>query len=236
MGREVRRVALDFIWPINVVWKGFMNPYSPTQCKSCGGSGEGPELRKLSNAWYDFDGTGARWCDKINDEEVDALWEKGRLQPYFKAKPTAEAVNEWERNRRGFGHDAINRWICVETRANRLGINEPCSVCEGHGHYWCEDKYEDLYQEWERIPPPPGPGYQLWETTSEGSPMSPVFETPKELARWLTDNGASTFGHSTTTYENWLAFVSQEDAWALTMVSNGRELKSGVDAVAEGTR
>ena len=31
-------------------------------------------------------------------------------------------------------------------------------------------------------------GYQLWETVSEGSPISPVFKTFKELCVWLGNN------------------------------------------------
>ena len=33
--------------------------------------------------------------------------------------------------------------------------------------------------------------YQLYETVSEGTPMSPVFETLDELAEWLIENGSS---------------------------------------------
>jgi hypothetical protein len=33
MGREIRRVPLDFAWPIDMVWKGFLSPYSSQKCK-----------------------------------------------------------------------------------------------------------------------------------------------------------------------------------------------------------
>lgn len=45
---------------------------------------------------------------------------------------------------------------------------------------------------------------QMYECTTEGTPISPVMETPEQLARWLTDNGASIFGGDTTDYETWL--------------------------------
>lgn len=35
---------------------------------------------------------------------------------------------------------------------------------------------------------PKGLGYQLWETTSEGSPISPVFENLDDLCVWCSDN------------------------------------------------
>ncbi len=38
MGREVKRVALDFEWPLNEVWEGFIDPYW-RQCAECKGSG-----------------------------------------------------------------------------------------------------------------------------------------------------------------------------------------------------
>lgn len=49
--------------------------------------------------------------------------------------------------------------------------------------------------------------WQMYETTSEGTPISPPCATPEELARWLTDNRASTFGNDTATYDQWLAMI-----------------------------
>ena len=54
---------------------------------------------------------------------------------------------------------------------------------------------------------PEGPGWQMWENMSEGSPISPVFETPEALARWLSDTGASSFGGMTESYETWLWMI-----------------------------
>jgi hypothetical protein len=53
-----------------------------------------------------------------------------------------------------------------------------------------------------QVDPPEGEGYQLWETTSEGSPVSPVFSTLDELCEWCEGN-ATTFGHFKTTKEKW---------------------------------
>lgn len=46
--------------------------------------------------------------------------------------------------------------------------------------------------------------YMMYEDTSEGTPLSPAFETPEELAKWLASNGASSFADDTATYEQWL--------------------------------
>lgn len=51
--------------------------------------------------------------------------------------------------------------------------------------------------------PPRGRGYQLWEIVSEGSPMSPVFATPEELAVWCAQN-ATIFGNEKITAQEWL--------------------------------
>lgn len=71
---------------------------------------------------------------------------------------------------------------------------------------------------------------QMYETCSEGTPISPVMETPEELARWLADNDASAFGNMTATYEQWLATCSS--GWAPSAVfSCATGLESGVAAM-----
>jgi len=48
---------------------------------------------------------------------------------------------------------------------------------------------------------------QMYETCTEGTPISPTMDTPENLARWLADNGASSFGNMTASYEAWLATI-----------------------------
>ena len=76
----------------------------------------------------------------------------------------------------------------------------------------------------------------MYENISEGTPLSPAFDTPEELARWLTDNNASALGSMTATYDQWLATCKQ--GWALSAVmfvhSDGtNSMTSGVAAAAE---
>ena len=75
-------------------------------------------------------------------------------------------------------------------------------------------------------------GWCMYETTSEGTPISPVFETPEELARWLADTGASSFGSSTATYEQWLSMIRA--GWAPSAVATSEGVSSGVEFVAGG--
>jgi hypothetical protein len=86
--------------------------------------------------------------------------------------------------------------------------------------------------EFDCFDPPEGVGWQMWETTSEGSPMSPVFKTPQELAMWLYDNNASSFGNQTSTYEEWLTMITTT-GWAPSAVFDGSTIKSGVAAISE---
>lgn len=55
-------------------------------------------------------------------------------QPIY---PTPDVVNNWNRGK-GFGHDAINQWICVEARAKHLGVYGECEHCD-HGTIYDED-------------------------------------------------------------------------------------------------
>lgn len=122
-------------------------------CESCGGTGYSQEAKKIADAWYDFNKTGKRWCDKITQDEVQALVDAGRLMDFThtfeRGKgwvrrgdlyiPTAKEVNDWEKGR-GMGHDAINRSICIEARCKRLGIEKLCKACSGNGYIYTAEK------------------------------------------------------------------------------------------------
>ncbi len=78
--------------------------------------------------------------------------------------------------------------------------------------------------------------FQMYEDTSEGTPISPVMATPEELARWLADNGASAFGNMTATYDQWLATIQRGWACSAVMTVNrdgSGTMQSGVEALAE---
>lgn len=72
----------------------------------------------------------------------------------------------------------------------------------------------------------------MYETTSEGTPISPAFTSPEELARWLTDTGASAFGKDTATYEQWLRVCQGGYAPSAIYTSDGG-LQSGVAALSK---
>ena len=71
---------------------------------------------------------------------------------------------------------------------------------------------------------------QMYEDTTEGTPISPVFATPEELAHWLADNGASSFGDMTATYEQWLSTCKR--GYAPCAIIQGGVITSGVASMA----
>lgn len=107
------------------------------ECEACGGECYNPATARISRAFYDFEGTGRRRCDKITQDEADHLWEQGRLRLRFQERPSAEDVNTAER--RHHVHDAINRWMLIEVRAKREGVFGWCETCKGSGRTYTED-------------------------------------------------------------------------------------------------
>jgi hypothetical protein len=218
---------MDFNWPLGMIWKGYFNPYAGVKCKACGGGGYNPETKRISDEWYAFDnpdmisiadcyGRPSRYnrnahCYNITQIEVNALLEKDRLRELTKNGyvPTVDEVNDWAK-KSSIGHDAINQWICVEARAKELGVWGRCPICGGHGVVYADETIFQKHEKWEKTDPPEGEGYQLWETTTEGSPQSPVFATLEELAGWCEKN-ATTFGDFKASKEEWAKMLSEDD-------------------------
>lgn len=71
----------------------------------------------------------------------------------------------------------------------------------------------------------------MYENVSEGTPVSPAFATPEELARWLADNGDGSRMHQSAGYEQWLAVA--RGGWAPSLVMDSKGVRSGVDAAVE---
>lgn len=112
-------------------------------------------------------------------------------------------------------YDTDNRCVlCYGERIITPEVQPPgYKVKNFHSNEWSERAY----------------GWQLWETVSEGSPVSPVFDTPEELAGWLVANDTSiTAG---TTREGWLKMITA--GWAPSMVYTPEAgIRSGVEAIA----
>lgn len=73
-------------------------------------------------------------------------------------------------------------------------------------------------------------GYCLYETTSEGTPKTPVFDTVEEVARWAADHHVTSFASRTATYEEWLTALTGP-SWGLSAVyTPATGIISGVEA------
>jgi len=239
MGRILKRVPLDFDWPLKEIWKGYLNPHRPEDCPHCRGTGSSEYAQYLENEWFgwhhdrvpnDIGGTWVptAWQYNLSQADVNVLLKNGRLmdlthRPRSKEHekeliekglleekghwtkeavytPTPEEVNKWAT--KGFGHDAINRYYCIKARCKREKMKHTCDVCKGSGNKFRDAKHKRLYNNWKSQEPPEGKGYQLWENTSEGSPITPVFKTLEELCEYAAEN-CSTFGHNRATKEEW---------------------------------
>jgi hypothetical protein len=106
-------------------------------------------------------------------------------------------------------------------KANAEGLQEAIEWCG------CPDK-DDYMPDW---PAEQRTHLMMYEDTSEGTPISPAFATPEELARWLADTNASAFGREGASYEAWLRIA--RGGWAPSMVFTPQAgLQSGVSASA----
>ncbi len=145
---------------------------------------------------------------------------------------------EWPTNKTWWGY-LLNPIPCRSCTDGKNSKDEYCTTCEGESEVWPQvqpasyevDQLPSYYRE--GSPSAHEWGWQMWETTSEGSPISPVCDTPEELARWLADNGASSFADSTATYEQWLAMIGQ--GWAPSAILTQDGLRSGVEAATDAS-
>ena len=134
MGRELRRVPMDFDYPTHNVWYGFL-------------------------------------CDRV----TTCISRNGKDQYCERCRKFAQI--------KGIPFDSIG--------------------CPDYDTYLAEPirKLKEL------LAPPVGEGYQLWSTTSEGEPQSPVFATLDELCEWCAEN-ATTFATYKATKEQWKQMLS----------------------------
>lgn len=159
----------------------------------------------------------------IAAEEHDGHW----LPFWNGVYPTPEEVNAWSIS--GFGHDSINAHVCIRARCEREGYPVECDVCKGHGNIWQPPEAEQWAEEWEKQEPPAGEGYQIWETVSEGSPISPVFSDPRILAEWMSNQPGAA---QEMTADQWLKWIVGP-GWSPSGVMVNGVYKDGVSAMVE---
>lgn len=159
---------------------------------------------------------------------VPAGWEhprdaKGRFVPLF-GRDYATRAREWDEGAAkwaaGLRSDFNGGW--TPRTQDELGM----SYAKWDGERPVPEDYMPAWPEAERT------HLMMYESTSEGTPLSPAFETPEELARWCADHGASAFGSQTASYEAWLR-VARGGATCSAVVVPGVGILSGVEALAK---
>lgn len=294
MGREVKRVALDFEWPMNKRWEGFLNPHYADckQCSSCEGLGMAPWGVRIHEQWH---GGGAEFhpsnvglppltadspilIGQATEKTEREAWHYGsgpaavgreaaRLANLFNGYKSnhltqaeidiidaAGGFDEIKHVRKPDGtwvprngritpeihtataissHFRISYMPLLEALAATNG-SYLCQKCDGEGSTWASEDAERLADEWNPTEPPEGDGWQLWETVSEGSPVSPVFATAEELAAWLGGPKSSQRDGvmESVTEEQWLKFL-KGPGWAPSAIARNGVLVSGVVGVIE---
>jgi hypothetical protein len=86
MGRKLYRVPLDFNWPRDKVWEGYLNPNwdQSTKCTACGGSALNPASRLISETFYAHD---PHVIKAILDKDIEPAPENFGLISAMRAKP-----------------------------------------------------------------------------------------------------------------------------------------------------
>lgn len=149
---------------------------------------------------------------------------KLRFRPLFDGN-AAELASEWDEENAGWQRGETRDWGTKEWKPKSESALQCETFEEWHGNRPKAEDYMPLFADGTAT------HLMMYETTSEGTPISPAFATPEELARWLADNGASSFGDSTATYEEWLSVC--RGGWAPSAVMDAKGFRSGVEAMAD---
>lgn len=200
------------------------------------------EARRLSKLWNGM------WCHHLAQEDVDALVAAERLMDFTHTwdpdkrwqkieppvTPTAAQVNEWSLY--GLGHDGINASVVIRARCERDGKPYVCATCDGHGSREAYEGQRAEAEAWEPTEPPTGEGWQLWESVSEGSPITPVFATPEELARWMTEHSwGSQTERMASSFDVAMRFI--DAGWCASgYMSPEHGVETGIEAVGRASR
>lgn len=188
MGRMLKRVPLDFDYPINKVWEGYINPYK----NSCEGCNRG------SSVGYSFDGEYIEQAVKkfLGTPE---LRESKMFRKIIQKLIEPSELLERENN----SHVSSTMAYAAMVNLGKIaGLEDGWIGCQNPT---CKEEREKFHS-FKETEPPNGKGYQLWENTTQGSPQSPVFETLEELTVWCAEN-ANIFANEKATKEEWLKML-----------------------------
>ena len=134
----------------------------------------------------------------------------GKFNPLF-GQGYGAAGEEWDSEKKDWGAGIFPDYACAESKLTTF--EEWSGPRPDKADYMPEFGEEAAW-------------FMMYEDTTEGTPISPAFKTPEELAHWLADNGASSFGSSTASYEAWLNIA--KGGYAMSMVVSNGVAQDGV--------
>ena len=237
----MKRVPMDFDHPLNQRWPGYLHP-DKFQEKPCPA---GPMCMNGSTPARAWVGQLAHMLLMLDDDRSSQQRGRrmhpyfdsvprpfgtntdlfARLRdPYPRVPRPSEDIAEFGTGLAGreggwLGHDAIDRWRATNAVIKAAGLDPDvwgiCQECQGHGSVEAYPGQREEGEEWTKEDPPEGPGWQLWETVTEGSPISPVFPSAEDLARWLTTSEGAEANNQQSPpmpYSQALAFVLEGHA------------------------
>jgi hypothetical protein len=224
--RTVKRVPLDFDAPLNERLGGLSLPVMAAV----------PERRLRQRvharggvAWPNFAQLILLMAEAPERGLASVAAKRFRCVP---TKPPRENVAELTGGLAGrpprlpFGHDAMRPVVGHEMPSSR---RPGCPMIGGHVPSAMVTRSIPTTsrrpRHGSRPSLPTGDGWQLWETTSEGSPVSPVFETAEALAGWC-EEGATPFGSMRWSASQWLASFRTEttDVDTLLVFRDGEQV------------
>ena len=147
--------------------------------------------------------------------------ERGNYLPMHD-KDFETAASEWI--------EEFNQWE-AGTHEHQRAYPKECADCQ---HYWQwagDPPDEELYRPKFEVEPT---WYQMYETVSEGTPVTPPFETKEELTDYLVDHG--TFWDQSRGEGGWSRVAAEQfvkNEWAPSMVVTQGKIFTARDGFPE---
>lgn len=227
--KTVKRVPMDFAWPMGKLWEGYVNPYA-RECPACE-RGYSPAREILSKL--------VELLLLAGDDAVRGT----KTHPYlrdlnlFAVSPDmVELTDGLVGGGPGIlGYDGGAAHAVAQKIIKAAGLPKNWGICKHCGGSGEDPATKAASDAWTETEPPVGVGWQLWDTCSDGMPESPVFATAEKLAVWC-ERHAHTFGDFKATAAQWLTMFTTEGGVdrGTSLVGSGGRLGVAIDFEEKG--
>lgn len=190
--KEIMRVPLDFDWPANRQWDGYVNPHN-VACVPCGGSGSTNGYRRLDDV-IRLLFEGEHECDhgRVSTGYVrspdwfasgDAVPGADYADLCARLAVHPDPGTPRDKGRHRDTYSAMHKILCsVGLDPEQWGT---CPSCHGHG---IPPDHRELHDTWRETDPPEGAGFQAWKCRGAECPISPVFSDVEGVVDWVLAN------------------------------------------------